>query len=420
MIRRRSRSACIFAWITAVLAAPALAWGAAPGGVTFQGVALSPEGSPLDGPQDIVVRIYDDPASVEAGDLIYQETHLATPFSDGVFSVVIGAGSFPSSPFDASIFANPELWLAVEIAGELLSPRTKFQSAAFALQCSNAETVGGTSGADLIGDVTAGAGLGGGGTGGSISLFVDFTQTQQRVSGACPGGSSIRQIVQDGSVVCEDDTSNPGDVTSVAAGVGLVGGGSQGDLVLSIAAGGVTSSLIANSTITGADIATNTITASQIAAGAVGSEELADASVTSSHVDDESLSEKDLLDEAGADFSSGNDILLALDAVDQVVQSVTISAPTAGHVVVTASGNFDLNLNGLDDARCSITTGTAVEFPTVVVRESSNLDFVPFSATRGFDVSAGGNTFNLVCVENAGIVNVGNTSLTAIFVPARY
>jgi hypothetical protein len=101
---------------------------------------------------------------------------------------------------------------------------------------------------------------------------------------------------------------------------------------------------------------------------------------------------------------------------------VTISAPTAGHVVVTASGSFDLNLAGVDDARCSITTGTAVEFPAVGVRDvaAAPLDVVPFSATRGFDVNVGANTFNLVCVENAGAVNVDDTSLTAIFVPARY
>jgi hypothetical protein len=258
-------------WIAAALAGSAPASGAAPGSVTFQGVALQPDGSPIDGPQDLVIRIYDDPVSLAAGALVYQETHLATPFVDGVFSVVIGGGSFPSSPFDAAIFANPELWLALEIGGEPLSPRTKFQSAAFALQCGNAETVGGRAGADLIGDVTAGAGLGGGGTGGGISLFVDFTQTQQRVSGACPVGASIRQIGQDGSVVCEDDTSNPGDVTSVMAGTGLAGGGAGGDLVLSIAASGVTSALIADSTITGADIAANTITASDIAEDAVGS-----------------------------------------------------------------------------------------------------------------------------------------------------
>jgi hypothetical protein len=390
--------------------------------VTFQGVALSPDGSPLDGPRDIVVRIYDDPVSVAAGDLVYQETHLATPFVDGVFSVVIGAGSFPSSAFDASLFSNPDLWLEVEIAGELLGPRTRFQSAAFALQCVNAESVGGIASADLIGEVTAGSGLGGGGTGGAVSLFVDFTQTQQRITGACPAGSSIRQIGQDGSVICEDDTSNLGDITSLTAGAGLTGGGAAGDLVLAIAASGVTSALIADGTITGADIATNTITASDIAAGAVGPAELADASVTSIHVDDESLSEKDLLDEPGADFSAGNEVLLALDAEDQVVQSVTILAPTAGHVVVTASGNFDLNLNGSDSASCSITTGTAVEFPAASVRDVLGfpLDVVPFSATRGFDVSAGASTFNLVCIENAGTVNVGNTSLTAIFVPARY
>src|SRR5262245_52983837 len=47
---------------------------------------------------------------------------------------------------------------------------------------------------------------------------------QQRVTGTCPPGSSIRVINQNGSVVCEADDNSGGTVTSVGTGSGLTGG----------------------------------------------------------------------------------------------------------------------------------------------------------------------------------------------------
>ncbi|WP_456413816.1 hypothetical protein [Thiolapillus sp.] len=90
---------------------------------------------------------------------------------------------------------------------------------------------------DSGGDITAvvaGAGLGGGATSGDATLTVDTTAIQKRVTGACPGGSSIRSIDESGNVTCEADDNTGGDITSVTAGTGLVGGGASGGVTLGV------------------------------------------------------------------------------------------------------------------------------------------------------------------------------------------
>ena len=93
------------------------------------------------------------------------------------------------------------------------------------------------SGGDITG-VTAGVGLLGGGTTGEVTLNVNANVVQARVTGTCPAGESIRAIGSAGAVTCEPDDVGTGDITAVTAGAGLTGGGSSGGVSVSANFGG--------------------------------------------------------------------------------------------------------------------------------------------------------------------------------------
>lgn len=98
--------------------------------------------------------------------------------------------------------------------------------------------VSSSSGGDITG-VLAGNGLIGGGTSGDVTLNVNPSTVQARVTGVCPAGESIRAIGSNGSVTCEpDDIGGTGDITSVAAGTGLTGGGASGAVTLAVSFAG--------------------------------------------------------------------------------------------------------------------------------------------------------------------------------------
>ena len=84
---------------------------------------------------------------------------------------------------------------------------------------------------DITG-VTAGIGLTGGGTSGSVTVNADSGYLQRRVTGTCPSGQSIRAIDAVGNVTCEIDTVGTGDITGVTAGTGLSGGGTSGSVTV--------------------------------------------------------------------------------------------------------------------------------------------------------------------------------------------
>ncbi|HEY2987634.1 MAG TPA: hypothetical protein VGL11_07900 [Candidatus Binatia bacterium] len=115
------------------------------------------------------------------------------------------------------------------------------------------------------GDITAvnpGAGLSGGGASGDVTLSVDTSQIQSRVTNTCPTGQAIRVIDQTGNVTCEAVGGTAGGtVTSVGTGVGLTGGPITTTGTISVADGAITA----------AKLGANSVDSSKIVDGSIGS-----------------------------------------------------------------------------------------------------------------------------------------------------
>ena len=105
-----------------------------------------------------------------------------------------------------------------------------------------------------ISAVTPGPGLSGGGNSGAVTLNVDTSVIQARVSGSCATGHAIRVIDAAGAVTCEAFADSGGTVTSVSTGSGLTGGPITTTGTISIQTGGVTSAHIADGTVGSADV----------------------------------------------------------------------------------------------------------------------------------------------------------------------
>ena len=281
-MRPSHRSPRLAALVAALLATPLLQ--AAPVGSTFtyQG-ELRTAGAPSDGVHDFQIALYDDASGgsaideVEVGD---------APVARGLFSLPV---DFTGVPFEA----GEQYWLELRVrdgaangAYTTLLPRQALTATPYALNalsltpgivgvdeidpaqvqrrvsgvCAAGQSItavaadgsvtcAATSSGDGITGVVAGTGLAGGGAAGEVTLSIapqgvgaaqiDPSAVQRRVTGSCVEGASVSAIAADGTVTCTPDEIGAGTIEGVTAGTGLTGGGSSGNVALSVALGGI-------------------------------------------------------------------------------------------------------------------------------------------------------------------------------------
>jgi hypothetical protein len=222
------------------------------------------------------------------------------------------------------------------------------------------------------------------------------TTKQDRVTGTCPAGQSIRVINADGTVTCEvDDNTDTNTTYSPGTGLNLTG--------TTFSVSGITGAQITNGTITDVDIQ----------------------------------------DEPGIDFSpalgrtitgttAGISLCGNATTAYATMTSVSITAPTSGYVLVSANGHACTHTAneylyvalsnqpggpvGTFDGRNFITVNSPVARPCAVGQSDT------FSFQNVYSVAAGTTTYYVkACVAaTTTSANVTVHPVTAIFFPTRY
>lgn len=215
-------------------------------------------GNVITGTHTLNFQLYD---AATDGSILWTESHVVT-IEDGMAYVALGA----KTTIDRTVLNGTPTFLGITLDGVAMEPRVPIVSVPYAIRAASADeaaTLGGLQPQDFqqrvvgkcastecikgisadgnvtcssvgTGDLTGlstGPGLFGGGTQGDLSLSVDTSYVQRRVVGACGSGQFMSSVGEDGSVSCSGDA---GDITDVVAGLGLIGGSSTGPATLQL------------------------------------------------------------------------------------------------------------------------------------------------------------------------------------------
>jgi hypothetical protein len=261
-----------------LLAAPTAALAQAQGtSFTYQG-RLTDGAIPAGGAYDFQLVLFDAPVGgSQVGPILVRED---VAVAGGLFTVPLDFGA---------VFSGSKRWLEIGVRPGVstdtfttLSPRQELTPAPGALFSQAAPWAGlsgvpagfadGTDDDTGVNAVTNGGGITGSVAGRTLTLGSDSTVQRRSVAPTCPFGQYVRSIAADGTPTCaaDVDTNSGGTVTAVGTGAGLTGGPIVGSGTVAVAAGGITSGLLADAAVTSAKLADAAVTSTKIANGAVG------------------------------------------------------------------------------------------------------------------------------------------------------
>ena len=173
-----------------------------PGSITFNARLNDTGGTPVTGSHALGFGLYD---TSTGGAALWTESVAGASFStEGLAYVELGA----VTPLTTSALDGRKLFLEVSVDGTAMSPRLAIVSVPYAIRSSLAAS------ALAIGSLTESA-------------------IQRRVTGTCNVGQAVRSIDASGGVQCENLS---GGITGVTAGNGLTGGGTTGTVSVGLIA----------------------------------------------------------------------------------------------------------------------------------------------------------------------------------------
>jgi hypothetical protein len=216
---------------------------------TYQG-QLVKNGSPIRDTCDFSFSLWD--AASDGAQVGTTQTKAGVSVSNGLFTI-------PDLDFGNAAFGGDARWLAIAVqcSGDGgytdLSPRQKLTATPYALYAASTGALQGRPVASTLpgsGQVlewdgsawspasddgaTFSAGYGLSLTGNQFDVVT--STIQQRVDGTCAAGNAIQGVNADGTVTCQ--ALGDGDITAVYAGQGLTGGGTSGDITMTVAFAG--------------------------------------------------------------------------------------------------------------------------------------------------------------------------------------
>jgi len=225
MDKLRFVAACVLCFSLALVTATSALGQAVGTTFTYQG-ELRSTGQPANGAFDFQFRLFN--AATDGAQVGPTIIASSVGVSAGLFTVPLD--------FGPGQFAGDAQWLEIGVRAsgsgtfETLTPRTAVTAAPYALGAIAALPNSVTTTSIVDGSVG--------------SSDVNASQIQRRVVGTCTGSSGVQGVAADGTVVCGTFAGNPGTVTSVQTGTGLVGGPITSSGTISIAPGGVGASQI--------------------------------------------------------------------------------------------------------------------------------------------------------------------------------
>ena len=447
--------------------------GEVPRVISYQGRLTDTGGDPVtDGPYLIKFKIYGSEAGVDS---VWWSGFQTIQVTGGLFSYDLGSGVvLPETVFQTDTARY--LGITVGTDAEIV-PRSKLTSVGFAYQTLRADVADEAEGIDCNGCVTstelapdavhethiANASV----TDMKIASNavgedqINQSEVQVRVHGSCPPGSYIRSIDPDGAVICETDEVGDGDITAVYTTDGLTGGGDVGDLSLSIddygvsnqklAYGSVSSDKIVNNTIMTEDLGDNCVNGDKIANYSISNEDLTGSCVasgnivnqtimaedlgvdcvTSDKIEDDAVYDDKIEDEPGIAHEFDHGGFYVDDANVTAGDTITVTVPRSGYLVIHVSGFFYLSYGGSGSntyMRASISVvATNLNYDNFAIwdpRPSSTVGMdCPFSIIMAKAVSAGSHTYYLTgdCGSDCGASSaIQRTHMLAVYYPSSY